>query len=67
MDNKVFFSISQIKVKTAQHLLRVAGIESHSINKIDSAHPGVFGHIELYVPKDDEEAARKILQEAEIL
>ncbi len=67
MENTVFFSISQIKIKTAQYLLKEAGIESHSINKLDSAHAGVFGHIELHVPKGDEEAARKILQESEIL
>ncbi len=67
MENTIFFSISQIKIKTAQHLLKEAGIESHSINKMDSAHAGLFGHIELYVSKDDEEAARKILEEAEIL
>ena len=34
---------------------------------MDSAHAGVFGDIELHVDKKDEEAARKILEEAEIL
>ena len=67
MENTIFFSISQRKIKTAQLRLKEAGLESHSINKMDSAHAGLFGHIELYVSKDDEEAARKILEEAEIL
>jgi len=66
-DSTVFFSVSQIKIMTAQHLLNEAGIENHTINKIDSAHAGVFGNIELYVSKKDEEAARVILFDAEIL
>lgn len=66
-DTAVFFSISQIKIVTAQHLLKEAGIESHSINKMDSAHAGLFGDIELYVEKDQEAEARKILTEAEII
>lgn len=68
MSNKsVFFSVSQLKVMTAQHLLKEAGIESHVINKIDSAHGGSFGDIELHVNQSDEEEARKILFDAEIL
>ncbi|MBT8234149.1 MAG: DUF2007 domain-containing protein [Saprospiraceae bacterium] len=68
MENStVFFSVSHLKIMTAKHLLEEAGIVSHSINKLDSAHAGVFGDIELYVDKKDEEAARKILKEAEIL
>jgi len=66
-DSAVFFSISQIKIVTAQHLLSEAGIESHTINKMDSAHAGLFGEIELYVAKDNEETAREILTKAEII
>lgn len=66
-DKTVFFSISEIKIMTAKHLLSEAGIESHSIDRRDSAHAGVFGDIELYVPQSDEEKARKILVDAEIL
>lgn len=63
----IFFSVSQIKIISAQHFLKEAGIQSHTINKMDSAHAGVFGDIELHVAKEDEEAAKKILEEAEIL
>lgn len=63
----VFFSVSQIKMMTAQHLLKEAGIDCHTINKMDSAHAGVFGEIELHVPKEDEAKAKSILEEAEIL
>jgi len=66
-DSTVFFSVSQIKIMTAQHLLKEAGIKSHTVNKMDSAHAGVFGDIELYVSKEDEERARVILFDAEIL
>ncbi len=66
-ESKVFFSVSQIKIMTAQHLLSEAGIISHKLDKMDSAHAGIFGDIELYVDKADEAAARKILIEAEIL
>jgi len=66
-ESTVFFSVSQIKVMTAQHLLKESGIDSNVINKMDSAHAGVFGDIELYVAKSDEEQAKQILSEAEIL
>jgi len=66
-DNTVFFSVSQIKIMTAQHLLKEAGITSHVVNKMDSAHAGVFGDIELHVSKEDEEQARVLLFDAEIL
>lgn len=68
MDKKtVFFSISHIKVITAQHLLKEAGIKSFVINKMDTAHAGAFGDIELHVDADRENEAREILADAEIL
>ena len=66
-DTTVFFSVSEIKIMTAQHLLKEAGISSHIVNKKDTAHAGVFGDIELHVPADKEEHAREILKAAEIL
>lgn len=63
----VFFSISQVKIMTAQHLLKEAGIKAFTVNKIDTAHAGLFGEIELHVSKEDEENARVILFDAEIL
>ena len=68
MENEtVFISISQIKVNTATHLLKEAGVNAHIINKMDSAHANLFGHIQIIVAKEDEEKARRILFEAEIL
>jgi hypothetical protein len=68
MDNTmIWFSISQLKIKTAQYVLSQMGIESHTVNKMDSAHAGLFGDIELHVDKQHEEKARKILIEEGIL
>lgn len=68
MENEtVFISVSQIKVNTATHLLNEAGVNAHIINKMDSAHANLFGHIQIIVAKEDEEEARRILMEAEIL
>ena len=53
-NSMIWFSISQWKIKTAQYVLSQIGIESHTINKMDSAHAGLFGDIELYVAKDDD-------------
>jgi len=63
----VFFSVSELKIKTAQHILKEADIVSFTIDKKDSAHAGLFGHIELYVEEDKEKAAHKLLVEANIL
>ena len=66
-DGLIFFTVSQIKVMTALHLLKEAGIEAYKVDKMDSAHAGLFGNIEIYVPKDKEEEARSLLFDAEIL
>ena len=63
----IFISVSQIKVMTALHLLEEAGISAHHINKMDSAHAGIFGEIQIIVNKEDEEKTREILIEAEII
>jgi len=63
----IWFSISQIKIKSAQYVLSQMGIESHTVNKMDSAHAGLFGDIELHVDKKHEEKARKILIDEGIL
>lgn len=68
MDNsKVFFTVSEIKIMTAMHLLKEAGITAHKIDKRDTAHVGVFGDIEIHVDAADEAKAREILVSAEIL
>lgn len=66
-DKTVFFSVSHLKVMTALHLLKEAGIMAHSINKMDSAHAGVFGDVEILVPQAQELEAREILKKAEVL
>lgn len=64
----VFFSISDIKIAGARHLLAEEGIESFTIDKKDSVYAGILGgKIEMYVRQEDEEAARKILDESGIL
>lgn len=63
----VFFSVSHLKVMTALHLLKEAGVNAHKIDKMDSAHAGLFGEIQILVPSDEEDKARKILKEAEII
>ena len=64
---KVMFTVSQIKIKTAEHVLSLAGIESYTLDQRDSAHAGLFGDIQLFVAHDDAIEARKILEEEEVL
>ncbi len=63
----VWFSVSELKIMTARHILSQAGIENFIVDKKDSAHAGIFGDIELYVQEDDEEKARIILIQEEII
>ena len=67
MERRVMFSISELKIMTAKHLLESAGIEAHSIDKRDSAHAAAWGDIELYVDEGKSEAARKILLDEGII
>lgn len=67
MDTMVMFTVSELKIMTAQHLLTQAGIRSFVLNKKDSAHAGVFGDIELHVLKIDKDEAYKILFENGII
>jgi len=64
---KVMFSVSELKIVTAQHKLREAGIESFVINKKDSAYTGILGDIELYVDKVNEARAKAILVKEQVL
>lgn len=47
--------------------MREAGIESWTVNKMDSAHAGLFGDMELHVPTENEIEALKILVDEEII
>lgn len=64
---KVMFTVSHLKIKTAQHVLKLAGIPSFPLDQTDSAHAGLFGDIKLFVDQENADKARKILQEEEIL
>ena len=64
---KIMFTISQIKIMTAKHVLKAAGIESYTLDQSDSAHAGLFGDIQLYVDEDQAEEAKKILVKEEVL
>lgn len=60
----IFFSISDLKITTARHILAEAGIESFVIDKKDSVYSGIFGgKVEVYVRKEDEVEADRILRE----
>lgn len=64
---RIMFTVSRLKIITAQHLLKEAGIESFTLDQMDSAHAGLFGDIQLYVHEDQSEEARRILKEEEII
>lgn len=63
----VMFTVSQLRIVSARHFLSEAGIESWTVNKMDSAHAGLFGDIELHVSNENEMEARKILTQEEII
>lgn len=66
-EKRVMFSISHLKIMTAKHVLKEAGIEAFSVDKTDSAHAGIFGDIELFVDQSVADKARAILVEEEII
>ena len=63
----IWFAVSELKIMSAKHLLNEAGIQSFTIDKRDSAHAGIFGEIELYVPKLFEKQAYVLLVEHGII
>lgn len=68
MDSRtVMFSVSQLRIVTARHILGEAGIESFAMDKKDSAHAGLFGHIELLVPAERAAEARMLLLQEGII
>jgi len=63
----IYFSISDLKITTARHILAEAGIESFVIDKKDSMYAGILGgKVEVYVRQEDQEAANKVLTENEM-
>jgi len=63
----VMFTISQIKIKTAQFVLKEHGINSFTLDQTDSAHAGLFGDIKLFVHENLAEQAKAILEREEVL
>ena len=63
----VMLTVSQIKIKTAQHVLKENGINSFTLDQTDSAHAGLFGDIKLYVHENLAAEAIAILEREEIL
>lgn len=58
----IYFTISELRVTTAQHVLAEAGIKSFILNQKDSMHTGIFGgKIKLYVHQEDQTKASEIL------
>jgi uncharacterized protein YbaA (DUF1428 family) len=63
---KIYSSQDLVKVKIAEDVLKQNGIESHILNKPDSMLP-MLGEAELYTLPEKAEAARKVLQENDML
>lgn len=61
-ENRIMITVSQLKEMTAKHILQSAGINAVSVNKMDSAHAGIFGEIQIYVPTEDAEQAKSLLK-----
>ena len=62
---RIFTAKEVYQAKIAEDVLKQNGIESHIINKRDSAIPAI-GIAELYTPNEKAEAAIKVLQENDI-
>jgi len=62
----IFKTRETFKAKIAEDKLKQQGIESHILNKPDSAIPSI-GNAELYCPSEKAEEAVQILKKEEIL
>lgn len=62
---KIFTATELYQVKIAEDRLKQSGIESHIVNKGDSAIPSI-GEVELYTPVEKAETAVQVLKEAGI-
>ncbi len=62
---KIFSGDDLMQVKLAEDVLKQNGIESHIINKRDSAF-NTFGTIDLLTPPDKAEAALQVLKDNDI-
>ena len=52
---------------SAKHLLKEAGIDSFTLDQMDSAHAGLFGDIQLFVHEDRSDEARELLEKEQII
>jgi len=62
---RIFFASELYQVKIAEDKLKQHDIESHIVNKGDSAIPSI-GEVELYTTPEKAEEAIKVLQDAGI-
>jgi hypothetical protein len=62
---RIFFASELYQVKIAEDKLKQHDIESHIVNKGDSAIPSI-GEVELYAQPENVEEALKVLREAGI-
>ncbi|MCP3928297.1 MAG: DUF2007 domain-containing protein [Bacteroidetes bacterium] len=62
---RIFSSTDLIETKLVEDFLKQNGIESHILNKPDSAIPAI-GEAELYTPKDKAAEAIKLLEKADL-
>jgi hypothetical protein len=62
---RIFFASELYQVKIAEDKLNQHDIESHIVNKGDSAIPSI-GEVELYTQPENVEEALKVLREAGI-
>lgn len=65
--SKVGTTMSQLKAKTAKHILEENGIPVFLMDKTDSEFPQMFGRIEIYVATEQAEEALRILDDQDIL
>ncbi len=63
---KIYSSVEEFKAKIIEDILKQNGIESHIVEKRDSAIPSL-GESTLYTPPEKVEAALAILKEEQLI
>ncbi len=63
---KIYSHTELYQVKIVEDILKQNGIESHIVSKQDSAIPSI-GEAELYTLPEKAEAARKVMQENDVI
>lgn len=60
---KVFFTKSNVEIMGVKNLLESEGIEYFELDNSDTSYAGLFGHYELLVREEDEQRAKKLIDE----